>query len=275
MRGRYWSNSRLANWLRGTKKPSSATMEDWAEWEVASKQDHPFRYWLAEDFLDNMQDIVNYIPDKINDLRCYLNNRYLVKSHALTSTLKRGQWYDMDTRILHCLFDEFVNFIEIEKAWMMVCWNNDQKSKYAVPLSRRVWWLRWFSQWRCAEAGLAYLNWEMSLINNDWCDETHPDYGKPTHQALSAMTQLKLYTWWTEIRPNRPDPYEASGWSAYCDQMREKYGNSMWLGTGKTPEEKEHSNKLHNILTEMEKQYDEEDEIMMLELIKIRKSLWT
>lgn len=33
------------------------------------------------------------------------------------------------------------------------------------------------------------------------------------------LTEIfKLYTWWKEDRPKRPDPMEASGWSAYWDE---------------------------------------------------------
>jgi len=274
MRTNYWSNSKLANWIRGNSKPPSATMEEWDSWKELTYKSQPIRYWIAEELLDNLQDIVYYVPDKVNDIRCYLNNRFQSKSHALTSNLPRGSWYDLDTRILHALFDEFVNFIEIEKAWMMVCFDDDAKSKYAVPVSRTVWWLRWFNEWRCPEAGIAYLDWESSLINNDWCDETHPDYGKPSLQALNAMEQKELYIWWTETRPNRPDPYDASGWSDYCSRMDEKYPNSIFH-SAKTPEEEEESSIAHSKLSELEALYDKEDEEMLLKLIKIRKSLWT
>jgi hypothetical protein len=40
-----------------------------------------------------------------------------------------------------------------------------------------------------------------------------------------AKEKLDLYTWWTVTRPARPDPYEASGWTAYCELKRLEHGN--------------------------------------------------
>ena len=265
----YWNCTAIADCIRGTKKPGSATMQEWKNWEKQAQQNHPIRYWIVETGFNVLQDIVCYIPEKINNIRYYLNNRFYTKTHALTSTLPRGQFYEFDTRLLHCVFDELVNFVEIEKAWMLVCWSEDKKQKYAVPLSRRKWYLRWFTEWRCAEAGLEYLDWEISLVNDDWCDKTHPDYGKPTHQAITAAEIKELYIWWTEKRPARLDPYDVSGWSDLCDS------NDRAFFEEKTPEENKQIRDSLDLCSQIEKQYEDEDEEMLMRLIKIRKSLWT
>jgi hypothetical protein len=56
----------------------------------------------------------------------------------------------------------------------------------------------------------------------DWVDPNDPDFGKFTNQALAAQETIVLYRWWKEVRPTRQDPMEASGWSAYCDERRQK-----------------------------------------------------
>jgi len=33
----YWSNSKVADIIRGIKKPNSATTEEWADWEKKAK----------------------------------------------------------------------------------------------------------------------------------------------------------------------------------------------------------------------------------------------
>jgi len=271
----YWSCSKLADKIRGTTKPYSETWEGWDDWHKTAKDDFPFRYWLVEEFFDDVQKFVNYIPGKINDVRYYLNNRFTTKTHALTSNLKKGQWYDFDTRILNCLFDELVNFVEVEKAWHYCMWSKDAQKKYAVPTFRKYWLLRWFREWRCPEAGVDYLKWEMTLTNEEYTHWLDQDYGTPTLQAIAAKEQLELYEWWKNIRPNRPDPYDISGWSAYCDSRRSNEDNLFSYFNDKTPEEQKKTSKLLDVLHHIEKEYDDEDEKMMIRLIKVRQSMWT
>jgi hypothetical protein len=183
----------------------------------------------------------------------------------------------LDERILHCIFDELVNFVEIEKAWMQVCWGDkDTRKKYQLPFWRKQWWTRWFMTWRNPQAGIDHLLWEMSLTNNEYVNETDPEFGKPTYQALKAQEILNLYQWWTVTRPARPDPYESSGWMAYCEASREANGGKLsWSGSKDNAKLKKMSKDAHKKLNKMEAAYDKEDEEMLIKLIKIRKNLWT
>lgn len=130
----HWTCSKIADWLRGTPSLNSGTTEEWADWEKKAKK-NPFRYWLAEEGLDYLQDFIYWPVNRIHDVRCYINNRWITKSHALTSNLKRGVWHDLDERLLHAVFDELVNFVEIEQAWMQIVCSDDERKKYkfAVP----------------------------------------------------------------------------------------------------------------------------------------------
>ena len=273
----YWSCSRLADKIRGTIKPSALELGKWDEWEQYAKATHPIRYWLVEEGFDYVQKFINWPADCINSIRYWLNNRFVTRTHQLTSKLKPGQWHEFDERILHCVFDELVNFVEIEKAWMKVCWGDEEtRKKYALPFWRKQWWTRWFLQWRCPQAGIDHLLWEMSLTNVDYVDPSDPEYGKPTHQALKAQEILDLYQWWTVVRPARPDPYEASGWTAYCEASREANGGKIFPTSGKdNPKLKKMSKAAHAKLDKMEKAYDAEDEAKLIQLIKLRKGLWT
>jgi len=262
----YWSNSKLANCIRGRKKPEMAEMTEWARWEFEAKEAFPIRYWLAEELLDSIQSIIHWPFKRINDIRYWLNNRFVVRTHQLTSKLQPGAWHELDERILHCLFDELVNFVEIDSAWMAVCWNDAARVKYRVPVWRRHWWLRWFRQWRNRAAGLDHLAWEMTLTD---------EKGQPTFQAQRAKEVYELYFWWTTVRPARPDPYQASGWLAHCEKLREKYGPGLPLWGSKTRAEKKESDLARRQLDRMEADYDKEDERMLIKLIKIRKGLWT
>ena len=274
MRSHYWTIGPFADWLRGTPKLKMGTSEEWNEWEDRAKAAHPIRWWIAEEGLDFLQRIVYYIPDKLNDIRYYINNRWVSHSHRLTAhprDIKPGNWCDVGNRFLPCLFNELVDFVEVEQAWHHCIWSDEAKTKFNVPWYRKGW-LRWRT-WRCPEAGLEYLRWAMTLTNKDFIEEGEKE--EPTYQAKAAKEILELYHWWTVTYRNRPDPYEASGWSAYCEASREANGGRLSWGSDKSPELKKMSNKAHKLLRKMEADYAKEEEAMMIRLIKIRESLWT
>jgi hypothetical protein len=116
----------------------------------------------------------------------------------------------------------------------------------------------------------------MTLTNEEWLEEGEKHKAEPTGQALRARELKELYTWWTVTYRNRPDPYEASGWTEYCEAARVANGGKMsWLGKDKTPELKKMSDRSHKLLQKIEAAYEKEDEAMMIRLIKARDSLWT
>lgn len=275
MRSHYWTIGPFADWLRGTPKLKMGTSEEWNDWEEKAKSAHPIRWWIAEEGLDYLQKIVYYIPDRLNDIRYYINNRWVSRSHALTAhprDIKPGTWSDVGNRFLPCLFNELVDFVEIEQAWHHVLWDDEAKTKFNVPWYRKGW-LRWRT-WRCPEAGLEYLRWATTLTNKDFIEEGEKE--EPTYQAKAAKEIIELYTWWTVTYRNRPDAYDASGWSAYCEASRAaNNGKLSWSGSKDNPELRAMSNKAHKLLQKIEKAYAKEDEEMMIRLIKIRESLWT
>ena len=280
MRSRYWSCSKFADWIRGTAKLKAGTAEEWDNWTTTAKMKHSFRFWLAEEGLDYVQNFVNYIPDRLNDVRYYINNRWVSRSHALTAhprDIKPGAWSDVGSRLLPCLFNELVDFVEIEQAWHHCIWSDEAKTQFNVPWYRKGW-LRWRT-WRSPEAGMEYLKWASGLVVDQsmGAEPGSKGYGEPTYQAKAAKEIIELYTWWTVTYRNRPDPYDASGWTAYCEASRAANGGSLWssLSADKTPELKKMSTKSHNLLRKIEAAYEKEDEAMMIRLIKIRQSLWT
>ena len=272
----YWSCTKFADWLRGTAKLGAGTSEQWDEWRTTAQMKHNFRYWVAEEALDAIQNFVNYPMDKLNDIRYYINNRWVSKAHALTAhprDIRPGHWSDVGNRFLPCLFNELVNFVEVEQAWHYVMWNEEERVKYNVPWYRSGW-LRWRT-WRCPAAGLAYLNWASNLTNEEFLDEDKKHEAVPTYQANAAKEIIELYTWWTTVYRNRPEPMEASGWTAYCEAARLANGGKLSFSSDKTPELKIMSDIAHTKLREIEEAYEKEDEEMLIRLIKIRQSLWT
>lgn len=278
MRSNYWSCSKFADWLRGTAKPQLGSSAEWKAWEKAASI-KKIRYWLAEEGLDRLQDMICWPTDRLNAMRNYLNCRYIWKSHGLISTLPRGECYDLDTRLLYAIFDELVNFVEVEVAWMHVaCLEQEERKKYHIPWHRSFLRLR---IWQNPEAGLAHLNWAAGLVYDEtMVKESDPNFGKPTPQALAAQEIQLLYRWWKHERPHRPDPDEVSGWERYCENKHNKKKSlgddvdSLILEIEDSRLDPE-SSRLFEICRQMKNEQDEEDTQMLIRLIKIRHHLWT
>ena len=273
-RSNYWSCSKFADWLRGTVKPTAQTSGGWSKWKKQARAAHPVRFWIAEEGLDLVQNALHWPIDQIYNAKYYINNRWVTKTHTLTSSLKKGQWHEFETRVIHCLFDELVNYVEVETAWSHILWDDEAKKKYHAPFYARGWF-RWRT-WRSPEAGIAHLKWASALtFNENWgTDPSSELHGKPTPQAIAAKEILELYEWWTTYRPLRPDPYEESGWSAICARRRADDPDDI-LGEDKTPEQKEQTNKSLDMIQQMEENYERQDEEMMIRLIKVSRSMWT
>lgn len=275
-RTHYWSCSGFADWLRGTAKPSAETGDGWRDWRRLAKSTYPVRYWLAEEGLDHVQTFVYWIPDQLYAIKYYVNNRWISRTHSLTAhprDIRPGQWQDVGNRFLPCLFNELVDFVELELAWWHLVWEGKEKrARYNAPWWRFGWWN--IRIWRCAQAGIDNLEWQASLVQDkDWgLEETDPKFGKPTPQAQNALEILELYRWWTVTYRNRPDPYEVSGWTEYCDRQRVANLDD-WIFSDR--EDKEDTSAMLDEMHRLEAEYEAEDEAMMIRLIRVRNALWT
>lgn len=240
----YWSCSKFADWVRGEQKPVALGLKEWDKWGDDQKKKRPFRFWLSDTFLDKVQNFIYFPCDIYREIKHHIRNRWIDKTHYIKTGLEPGKYHEIDTRILHGLFTELVDYVEVELAHLSK-WDSNKKYK--------------FKNGRCVEAGMDYLDWAMSLTyGSDFhYEKSHELYSKPTPQAEASKEILDIYTWWKN-RDNRPDTHEESGWSKYYESDNQK--------------EKE---KAFKKLNKLEEKYDKEDEQMMIRLIKIRKHLWT
>lgn len=278
MRSNYWSCTKFADWIRGTPKIHAGTEKEWQNWETIAKK-KKVRYWLAEEGLDHLQNVINWPRNRLQDVRHYIDNRWISKTHTLASNLKQGQWHEFETRLLHSTFDSLVDFVETELAWFHMACSDEAYKKYRIPWYRAIFC---FSACRNPESGMEYLNWAANLRHDeDWIDPNDPDFEKPTNQALAAQETIALYRWWKEVRSTRQDPMETSGWSAYCDERRKKVeanGSDLglpFLEDDETEEGKAEARQILEVLHKMESEQENEDTEMLIRLIKIRKHLWT
>ena len=85
----YWSLSPFSYWLRNKfniPKMESGTKEEWDAYEEKWKLHPVYRF---TEWLDNVQDVVYFIPDLYNSIRIYVKNRFFDKLHYLQTNLKR------------------------------------------------------------------------------------------------------------------------------------------------------------------------------------------
>jgi hypothetical protein len=101
---------------------------------------------------------------------------------------------------------------------------------------------------------------------------------EPVHQAESAREILILYTWWKDVYLTREDEWAETGFRDFWTKMDAKYGDG-WLGLGTkgklTKQEKAEYDRLSDAVHKMEEDRAQEEEDMMVRLVKVRRSLWT
>lgn len=291
-RAQYWSCTKFADKIRSLggiqPKLKVGTSKEWNDWTRTAKTKNKFIYWLADDGLDLLQDLVNWPQDKIDQFAYWINKRFIRPSHLIRTGLEKGVWHETEEKILHGMFEELVDFVECQKAGMNWSCNENKQ-----PWTRKYlpYWVRSiFFPVRSQQLGVDYLLWEITLKKDDewfgytWREEkegkevvdkerqNNPEYMKPTPQAESALEILDLYVWWKFIRPLRQDPMDESGYTAYFERNRLEDGG-VWEMIEKDDKDewKKYSDKCH----ELEEAQYKEDEDMMIRLIKVRRSLWT
>jgi len=181
---RYWSCSKLADFIRGEKKPYALTAEEWNEWKKRMRKEKPTRYWLSGKFLNKVQDFLLFPLDLWRQIKYSYNIRYVMRTHILDTGLKPGRYYDLDHRILDACFNEFCKYV-------------DKRREYA--------------------------------------------------QVEEELDEL--YNWWKEKYLKRDNPWE-------------------------TITQETHGDKYYEIIQEIEKERWEEEQEMLIRLIKVRDKLW-
>lgn len=289
MSRRHYSDSRLFRWLRvnvfKVDKPVALEWGGWDKWDEKTKAERPLAYFFTETLPDWLEKPAEWLIDPIYDVKYYMVNRWIDKTHVLESKLSKGKWHELETRLLHCMFDELINHVEIEMAWSHIAWSDqEERAKYHAPWYATGWFRT--RTWRCPEAALDHLRWEQGLV---WkAEEVGEDselVGQRMDQAVRADEILALYTWWKETRPSRGDAWDVTGFRAFWKSMDAKYDDSdgertSWINFKKndknlTPEEDAEYWRLHKLVEQQEQAWETEDENMMIRLIKVRRGLWT
>jgi hypothetical protein len=248
-------------WLFPTM-PDVASMEEWDEWNSTAEQSK-FKWfiadtvptWFAVTFQYRYENAISKLKSK------YIRKHNLIK----VNTLKDDEWYDTDTRMMHGMFQLLIDFVELEKAHMEIAFNITDAPRYM----RKV-------NYRSAEMGLKYLDWEISLSKEEG----------GLNQSKNAKIIKELFVWWKYGRPSRIEPMDARGSMGmstnefYSDMDDDKNENdrisSMFAQIDRRKDkEPELYESVNKACEAAEEKYEKEDEQMLIKLVKIRKSLWT
>lgn len=275
MRSRHYQDSWLFTWLRKSvfkiEKPRALAWGGWAKWDNELKASRPVAYFATETLPDWLEKPAQWTIDPVYDATYYLRNRFVRQTHMVHTDLEQGVWHEYETRILHGMFTELVDFVEVEQAWHTCMWDEKARKKHQMPWWRDNWLFYWH-EWRCPEAGIEYLQWCMTLD-----DPALPVHDRNPSQAEHAREVLTLYTWWKDIRTTRRDEYEEAGFTEFNDRMAAKYGRLDFDPDDKqlTAQERKEKHTIYTRVHEIEEARHQEDEAMMIRLVKIRSGLWT
>lgn len=253
----------------GIQMPKALPWGEWDKWHAKAKIDNPRQYFWGVTLPDFVDDCITPFSHRYNKITDWFRYRTFYRYHVVDTGLTPG-YYDCDTRILHANMNLIKDYVEVQLAGRSAVFDTKNEKGYKLTLLEKLG----LKKFRSREAGVDYLLWEMSLVYDEsmGVEKGHKLYGKYTDQAERAAAVLKIYTWWVDVYPKRPDPMDASGWSAYCDSKRGPGSIMMDL---EKPEDLKESKKILKAMCKIEADYAKEEEQMLIKLMKIRQGLWT
>lgn len=258
-----WSSSKVGDLLRTKIKCprpiSLGGIEDWVNWHKQAKETNPFLYDIIENKIDIVQDVIFLPLDVYETLRVYIANAFLSQTHIVNTRLTPGNWHDADEKLIHSMFAVLVDFVEIDKANT----NDWCPEIHLTTLSEKF---KYWKEGRHPAQGIQYLQWESSLVDDD------PDMVEYTKtRADMAKSLINLYSWWKNIRNNRPDVNDISGYDQFCDEVYP----DIWdvFTTPITAEQNDRLDQILNNIRWIESAWRQEDANMMKQLVDLQPSL--
>lgn len=168
--------------ILGEQIPLALEYHQWDQYYAQLRTRKPYRYWIAQRLFKTIKRVILWPYRTILGIRAYIHNRWISKTHYLKTGLTPGYYYEFDDRILYGLFNELVEFVEIQLAHISL--HNDTK-KYQ------------FKDGRCVAAAYDYFAWADSLTE---------EWDLPLKQSMQTVQEL--YEWWTISRPQRIESHE-------------------------------------------------------------------
>jgi hypothetical protein len=218
------------------KHEGCGTADEWVDYAKRKKAMGGFLYHLAEtiDWLESF--FYRWSRTLYYDPRFWIKNMFIhPRWYIRAKTLEVGQWYDLDTSMLHINMQMVVDFIEGEKD--------------GYP-------------WELAEMD-KFINNQPSQIEVDFKD------GIPQRQYEDMKEVWEIYEWWQNY-PKRQKEIDA----IYGEIPERKQESDCSLEMF-SKENMDISRPYHDRIHKLEEKLEQEEEEMLIRLMKVRKSLWT
>lgn len=230
--------------------PSAATIDEWYEFDKKFKEDAPIRHFLVKGKFKKFSFRIKFYLQKISDFFIY---RFLNKYHIVDSKLP-PQYHEAEKVLLHSAFSILVDYVEITSS--LKCAKTED-FKNILEWKRFLPWVFIRDNFRSRTLGTEHLKWEIGLTKES------------PRQSECATEVLYLYTWWKDIRPERKPidcPVKLDNQYPLA-VLSETWRKNNAESYNKWKEWVDASNK-------QEEEWNEEDDEMLIRLVKIRRCLY-
>jgi len=229
----------------------------------------------------------------LENLYYWVRYRTFDKYHVIKTDLKPG-YYDKSTQYFHSCFSILVDFVELECAWMeYICCRSDimgnvlEGETFLQKIKKKIH-KRFYRHKRNPEWGLSWIGRYEKWLNDPEEMEKAGEGEIEMYKYHKEWADKVIYLYnWYKNRPNRVDPYEASGMQEFSRRTR---GRQHLLkpikdSDGKvsayqscdtlTAEEKEEQSRLYKRWRVIEDRYKNEDIEQLKLLAEVHNGFWT
>jgi hypothetical protein len=250
---------KISRWM-DFNPPGALSSKGWRLFNEEFKEKAPIRYWVQKDF---HRAVILPIKWKYEKITSWIIYRTYRRYHIVSTGLPPG-WNDVSQKLLYTSFTMLKDFVEVELAWRTYAWSDDYKEK-ASWFEKHMPFYRVIFPFRSPEYGIKHLEWASTLD-----DPSLPPHERCDHQAVSSREIKELYKWWVNKRPARKD-------LEYLEYNDQGFGFLASLDDDfdRDAEDFKKSRASMEQQSKLDEEWANEDDEMLIRLMKVRHHLWT
>jgi hypothetical protein len=254
---------KFSHWLNYSP-PGALSSKGWRLFKNEFRERAPIRYWFTN---TAYRAYVLPVKWKYEEVCNWVRYRTYDQHHKLQTGLSPG-YHGIETQMMNVNFNLLKDFVECELAWHAYAWTPEFEKERTWCSKHMPFYYkfkRWFNPFRSRKWAFTYFEWASKLD-----DTSLPPDQRSVHQAISAREIRDLYLWWVDSVPNRKTHERPK----YSDQG---LGSLSALDSDFNREEEDYKEyrRVKELNDELAKKWAEEDDEMIVRLVKIRRSLWT
>lgn len=230
----------------------------WRLFDKEFREKAPIRWYFHKKF---KSDFVYPVTRKISSVYWWIKYRTTNRYHVICTGLPPG-YNDIHNVMLHTNFHIFMNFIEIEQAQSCYVFDFEKVQTFWEKYLPYYWK---FNTFPAEKYAMKHLNWAAGLD-----DANIQIHNQSILQAEVARESILLYKWWKYDRPARRTAHHVMVDNQGLGTM--SMFDSDFDRTAPDYIQYQLELKVADLNDEL---WEQEDEAMLIRLIKIRKSLWT